>query len=87
MIKFPVSTCAKLQDSKEKQAIVLVSKQSGVSNPLLKLPASSKRYLMHFVIFCGWQIFPMPVFWHRDNIEVWQHTTLIPSFFLQQNPD
>lgn len=55
VIKFPVSTCAKLQATKQKHPLVLVSKQkvcrnekSGVSNTFLKLSASSQRNLTHF---------------------------------------
>lgn len=51
VIGFPLFICAKLQASKEKEAMLLVSKQCGVSNAFLKLSASSQRYLMHFVTF------------------------------------
>lgn len=60
VIKFPVSTCPKLQATKQKHPLVLASKQkvcrngkSGVSYTFLKLSAYSQHYLAHFVTFCG----------------------------------
>lgn len=97
LIEFPVSACAKLQSTKQKYPSVLVSKQevrrndkSGVSNTFLKLSAPSQHYLMHFVTFCGRQIFLTLVFQGKDTLEVWKHislgikTVLLPIIKLRQ---